>query len=43
MLLSLLLWFVAMTQSRRIVRAEASLLLAIYLVYLTWRTLFEPS
>ncbi len=38
-ILSLVLWWVSVTRNRVIVRAEAVVLLAIYLGYVTWRTL----
>jgi cation:H+ antiporter len=41
-LLSAALWFVALTRNRRIVRAEAALLMSLYLVYLTWRAVTSP-
>jgi cation:H+ antiporter len=42
-LLSVALWFVSMTRNQRIVRAEAMVLLGIYLSYMLWRTLTFPG
>jgi cation:H+ antiporter len=42
-LLSVALWWVSSTRNRVIVRAEAGLLLAIYLAYLIWRTAFAAG
>ncbi|MGH0038389.1 MAG: calcium/sodium antiporter [Myxococcota bacterium] len=39
--LSVALWWVSSTRNRVIVRAEAGVLLAIYLAYLVWRTAFS--
>ena len=38
-LLSLLLFFVSMTQDRKIIRGEAALLLTGYLSYMVWRSI----
>ncbi|MCZ6782466.1 MAG: calcium/sodium antiporter [Proteobacteria bacterium] len=42
-LLSLLLWFMATTRRRRIVRVEAVVLISIYVGYLAWRMLTSPN
>ncbi len=39
-MLSVALWWVASTRNRMIVRAEAGVLLALYLAYLIWRSAF---
>jgi hypothetical protein len=39
-ILSLALWAVSISNGRRILRAEAALLVVIYVSYVTWRTGF---
>ena len=41
--LSAVLLFFSTTSNRQILRAEGVLLLAVYLGYLTWRTLVTPQ